>query len=133
MTPVRTLATAGRVLQQLRRDRRSVALMLVVPVVLIALLKWVYWDNEAVFDRIGLPLLGIFPFVTMFLVTSVATLRERQSGTLERLLAMPMGKGDLLLGYQAYSFDYETRGKNGRDVRLLETLAGPVVGLAWKF
>jgi ABC transporter DrrB family efflux protein len=100
VTPARTLATAGRVLQQLRRDRRSVALMLVVPVVLIALLKWVYWDNEAVFDRIGLPLLGIFPFVTMFLVTSVATLRERQSGTLERLLAMPLGKGDLLLGYQ---------------------------------
>ena len=35
----------------------------------------------------------------MFLVTSVTTLRERSSGTLERLLAMPMGKLDLLLGY----------------------------------
>ena len=36
----------------------------------------------------------------MFLVTSVATLRERSSGTLERLLSMPLGKGDLLIGYQ---------------------------------
>jgi ABC-2 type transport system permease protein len=35
----------------------------------------------------------------MFLVTSVTTLRERSSGTLERLLAMPMGKLDFLLGY----------------------------------
>jgi len=100
MTAARVFATARRVLQQLRRDHRSVALMLVVPIVLIALLKWVYWDDQAVFDRIGLPLLGIFPFVTMFLVTSVATLRERQSGTLERLLSMPLSKVDLLLGYQ---------------------------------
>ncbi len=100
MTASRTLSTALRVLNQLRRDPRSVALMLVVPVVLIALLKWVYWDEPGIFNHIGLPLLGIFPFVTMFLVTSVATLRERQTGTLERLLAMPMGKGDLLVGYQ---------------------------------
>jgi ABC-2 type transport system permease protein len=35
----------------------------------------------------------------MFLVTSVATLRERTSGTLERLLTMPIGKLDLLVGY----------------------------------
>jgi ABC-2 type transport system permease protein len=52
-----------------------------------------------VFDQIGAPLLGVFPFVVMFLVTSVATLRERQSGTLERLLTMPLGKGDLIGGY----------------------------------
>lgn len=100
MTVGRTFATANRVIGQLRADPRTVALMLVVPVVLMALLKWVYYDNDAVFNSIGLPLLGIFPFVTMFLVTSVATLRERSSGTLERLLAMPLGKADLLIGYQ---------------------------------
>ena len=33
------------------------------------------------------------------LVTSVTTLRERSSGTLERLLSMPLGKGDFLFGY----------------------------------
>ncbi len=99
MSTSRTLATAHRVLTQLRHDRRTVGLMLVVPCVLVGLLAWIY-HGTPIFDQIGAPLLGIFPFVVMFLVTSVATLRERTSGTLERLLTMPLGKLDLLLGYQ---------------------------------
>jgi ABC-2 type transport system permease protein len=98
MSPSLTLATAARVLRQVRHDRRTVAMLLVVPCVLIGLLAWIF-DNTPVFDRIGAPLLGVFPFVVMFLVTSVATLRERQSGTLERLLTLPVGKGDLVGGY----------------------------------
>jgi ABC-2 type transport system permease protein len=98
MNPRRTLATARRVLTQLRHDPRTVALMLIVPCVLVGLLAWVF-DGTSTFDHIGAPLLGVFPFVVMFLVTSVATLRERTSGTLERLLSMPLGKLDLLLGY----------------------------------
>ncbi|MEX2290436.1 MAG: ABC transporter permease [Mycobacteriales bacterium] len=94
-----TLATARRVLQQLRADHRTVAMLLVVPVVLLTLLRYVFQDQPATFDRIGGPLLALFPFTTMFLVTSVAMLRERTSGTLERLLSMPVGKGDLLTGY----------------------------------
>ncbi len=93
-----TLATANRVLRQIRHDPRTVGMLIVVPCVLIGLLAWVYQDTP-VFDQIGAPLLGVFPFVVMFLVTSVATLRERQSGTLERLLTMPLGKGDLIGGY----------------------------------
>jgi ABC-2 type transport system permease protein len=98
MSTRRTLATAHRVLTQLRHDPRTIGLMLVVPCVLVGLLAWVY-QGTSTFDHIGAPLLGIFPFVVMFLVTSVATLRERTSGTLERLLTMPLGKLDLLLGY----------------------------------
>jgi ABC-2 type transport system permease protein len=94
-----TSATTARVLRQLRSDRRTIALLLVVPTMLMVLLRYVYDGSPAVFDHIGLPLLAIFPFVTMFLVTSVAMLRERTSGTLERLLTTPMGKLDLLLGY----------------------------------
>ena len=94
-----TLATARRVLLQLRADHRTVALLLVVPLVLMTLLRYVFEDVPVVFDRIGGPLLALFPFTTMFLVTSVAMLRERTSGTLERLLSMPTGKGDLLTGY----------------------------------
>ena len=94
-----TLSTARRVLAQLRNDHRSVALMLVAPLVLLTLLRYVFDDAPQVFDRVGGPLLALFPFITMFLVTSVAMLRERSSGTLERLLAMPLGKGDLLGGY----------------------------------
>jgi ABC-2 type transport system permease protein len=93
-----TLATTRRVLGQLRHDPRTIALLLVVPCVLIGLLAWIY-EGTATFDRIGAPLLGVFPFVVMFLVTSVATLRERTSGTLERLLTMPIAKLDFLLGY----------------------------------
>jgi ABC-2 type transport system permease protein len=93
-----TLATAGRVLRQIRHDPRTIAMMLVVPCVLLGLLAWLY-DNTPVFDQLGAPLLGVFPFVVMFLITSVATLRERQSGTLERLLTMPLAKADLIGGY----------------------------------
>ena len=95
----RTLATARRVLTQLRHDPRTIALLLVVPCVLLILLKYVFDGAPEVFDRTGAPLLGIFPLIIMFLVTSVATLRERASGTLERLLTMPLAKLDLLLGY----------------------------------
>ena len=94
-----TFATARRVLHQLRHDRRTLAMLLLVPCILISLLAWLFSDSPEVFDRIGPALLGIFPFITMFLVTSVATLRERTSGTLERLLTMPMHKLDLLVGY----------------------------------
>ena len=94
-----TLATALRVFTQLRRDHRTMAMLLLVPSLLIVLLNYVFDDSPQVFDRIGLPLLGVFPFVTMFLVTSVAMLRERTSGTLERLLTTPMAKLDLLIGY----------------------------------
>ena len=98
MTPRLTFATAGRVLRQVRHDPRTIGLLVVVPCVLMGLLAWIY-QNTPVFDRIGAPLLGVFPFVVMFLVTSIATLRERRTGTLERLLTLPLGKGDLLAGY----------------------------------
>lgn len=94
-----TLATARRVLRQLRRDPRTLALLLLVPLVLLTLLRYVYDARPGVFDAVGAPLLALFPLLTMFLVTSVAMLRERTSGTLERLLTSPLAKGDLLLGY----------------------------------
>lgn len=94
-----TLATALRVLQQLRRDPRTIALLLVVPVVLVALINWIYASNETAFQRVGVGLLGLFPLISMFVVTSIAVLRERTSGTLERLMTTPMAKLDLLAGY----------------------------------
>ncbi|KAF4407450.1 MULTISPECIES: ABC transporter permease [Streptomyces] len=95
----RTLATARRVLRQLGHDPRTIALLLIVPCVLLTLLYWVFDASPRTFDSVGASLLGIFPLITMFLVTSIATLRERTSGTLERLLSMPLGKADLILGY----------------------------------
>ncbi|MEU8890217.1 ABC transporter permease [Streptomyces sp. NPDC048442] len=115
MSPHRTLSTAARVLRQLRHDPRATALMLLVPAVMITLLRFVFdtapgqvsgsggggggGAGPSPFDAVGASLLGIFPLVTMFLVTSIATLRERTGGTLERLLAMPLGKAELIGGY----------------------------------
>ncbi|HXH79667.1 ABC transporter permease [Nocardioides sp.] len=100
MRPATTLAVAGRVLTQIRRDHRTLVMLLVVPCALVSLLWWMFEDLPGnSFDTLGPGLLAMFPFIIMFLVTSVTTLRERSSGTLERLLAMPMGKLDFLLGY----------------------------------
>jgi len=94
-----TWATALRVLAQLRRDRRTVVLMLAVPSLLLTLFKYVFADQQATFNRVGGPLVGMFPFVIMFLITSITMLRERTTGTLERLMTLPLSKLDLLVGY----------------------------------
>jgi ABC-2 type transport system permease protein len=94
-----TWATALRVLAQIRRDRRTVVLMLAVPSLLLTLFKYVFADQEPTFDRVGGPLVGLFPFVIMFLITSITMLRERTTGTLERLMTLPLSKLDLLAGY----------------------------------
>lgn len=99
MNGIRTLATAGRVLRQLSHDHRSVALMLIAPSLLVGLFAWLFSDQEGTFDRVGGAILALFPFVVMFLVTSITTLRERRSGTLERLMTTPLGKADFILGY----------------------------------
>jgi ABC-2 type transport system permease protein len=99
VNPRIALATAARVLLQLRRDPRTIALLLAVPCLLEVLLRYVLDGQPAAFQRIGSPLLGIFPFISMFLVTAITMLRERTTGTLERLMSMPLAKIDLLLGY----------------------------------
>jgi ABC-2 type transport system permease protein len=99
MTPRVTLATAARVLTQLRRDPRTIALIVVVPCLLVTLLRFLFDAQPQVFDRVGGVMLGLFPFITMFIVTSITMLRERVTGTLERLMTLPLAKLDLLLGY----------------------------------
>jgi ABC-2 type transport system permease protein len=93
-----TLAVARRVLLQLRHDPRTIALLLVVPCLLLILVRYVL-DSPEEFGRVGVPLLGLFPFILMFLATSITMLRERTTGTLERLMTMPLAKLDLLTGY----------------------------------
>jgi len=99
VSPRITGAVAWRVLAQLRRDPRTIAMVVVVPCVLILLMKGLYEHQPGTFDRIGPPMLGLFPLIIMFLITSITMLRERTSGTLERLMTMPMAKLDLLTGY----------------------------------
>jgi ABC-2 type transport system permease protein len=92
------LATARRILTQLRHDHRTVALMILLPSLLLILLRYVF-NSERAFSAAAPALLAVFPFAIMFIVTSITTLRERTTATLERLMTMPIGKFDLLLGY----------------------------------
>jgi ABC-2 type transport system permease protein len=94
-----TSATAQRVLLQIRHDPRTIALLIVVPCLLLVLMRYVFDGEPQVFQQIGAPLCGLFPFIVMFLITSITMLRERTTGTLERLMTMPMAKLDLLAGY----------------------------------
>jgi ABC-2 type transport system permease protein len=149
MAPAATLAVTTRVVNQLRRDHRTMAMLIVVPCVLLTLLWWMFDGDDQTFNRFGPPLLAMFPFIIMFLVTSVTTLRERSSGTLERLLTTPMGKADLLAGYalafgavavlQAVVAVVLTVGLLGMDVRgpiwvlavvaVLDAILGSALGL----
>lgn len=132
VSPRITVAVAVRVLTQLRRDPRTLALLLVLPVALMVLLWWMFdAASPAVFDRIGPGLLALFPFFVMFLVTSVTTLRERTSGTLERLLAMPTGRLDFLLGY-AIAFGLVAMVQSALAVTVSLTMLGlDVAGPIW--
>lgn len=94
-----TFATARRIIEQLGHDKRTIALMFVAPSILMSLLWWVFSDHTKIFNNVAPAMLGVFPFVIMFLVTSITTLRERTGGTMERLMAMPVGKGDIIMGY----------------------------------
>lgn len=94
-----TFATTGRVLRQLSHDHRTVAMIFIVPCLLLALLRWMFNEDQTTFGVIAPALLAIFPFIIMLLVTSITTLRERTGGTMERLMALPIGKLDLVVGY----------------------------------
>jgi ABC-2 type transport system permease protein len=97
-SPALAGATARRVLTQLRHDPRTIAMMLAVPAVLMILLRYVL-SNPLLLNRLAPAYIGVFPFVIMFIVAAITTQRERARGTLERLMAMPLGKLDLLAGY----------------------------------
>lgn len=105
MSAVIYATTTTRILRQLRADHRTVAMIVLVPSLLMTLLYFMYQNAPtgpgglSLFDRIAVTMLGILPFVVMFLVTSIAMQRERSSGTLERLLTSPLTKLDLLAGY----------------------------------
>ena len=99
MNLTRSCSTAGRVLRQLSHDPRSIALLLLMPSLLVGLFAWLFDAQPGAFAQLGGPILALFPFILMFIITSVTTLRERRSGTLERLMTTPLGKGDFIVGY----------------------------------
>jgi len=97
----RTFATTVRVLRQLLHDRRTLGLIFFVPCLLLILVRHIFDGQPAIFNHFAPLVLGIFPLTIMFLVTSIATLRERTTGTFDRLMTMPVSKFDLVFGYAA--------------------------------
>lgn len=95
----KTLATSLRVLQQLSHDPRTLIMVLIVPSILLVILRYVYDGEQQLFDSIAPVILGIFPLIMMFIITSIATLRERTIGTLDRLMTFPLSKLDFIFGY----------------------------------
>jgi len=114
------LVTARRILTQLRHDHRTVAMLVLVPSLLMVLLRFVF-NSEQAFSAAAPALLAVFPFAIMFIVTSITTLRERTTATLERLMTMPIGKFDLLLGY-ALAFGV---------VAVLQVVVATGISLTW--
>ncbi|GLY42593.1 transport permease protein [Amycolatopsis sp. NBRC 101858] len=98
MNAALTLATTRRILTQLRHDPRTVVMLVLVPTLLMILLRYVF-NSALVFSHVAPALLGVFPFLIMFLIASITTLRERTTATLERLMTLPIGRLDLLFGY----------------------------------
>ena len=99
MSLKRLLATSKRTLLQLWHDPRTLALLFISPALLMTILKFVYWSSPHLFQSVAGSMLGVFPMLVMFLITSVATLRERTSGTLERLMISPLRKAEFIGGY----------------------------------
>jgi ABC-2 type transport system permease protein len=99
------LATTQRILRQLAGDRRSVAMILLVPSLVITLMYFMFSGAPhppgmpSPFNAACLILLGLFPFFLMFVITAITMQRERASGTLERILTTPLGRLDLLAAY----------------------------------
>jgi ABC-2 type transport system permease protein len=99
MSPHRTAATTRRVLTQLRHEPPTLIQIVIGPCLLLTLFRLIFAHRKTAFDQIGAPLLAIFPLITIYQATSVALLRERISGTLERLMTTPLGRLELLFGY----------------------------------
>lgn len=131
MSVRRVAATAGRVLNQLRHDPRTLGLIFFVPCALLVLVKYVFQSRVGVFNQIEPLMLGVFPLTVMFLVASITTLRERTSGTLDRLMTMPMSKLDFILGYAlAFSIVASVQAALASWV-VIGWLDVPVAGGAW--
>jgi ABC-2 type transport system permease protein len=105
LSPQAYLATTGRILRQLAADHRSVAMILVVPSLIITLMYFMFRDvphppgAPTPFNTACLIMLGVFPLIVMFLITSITMQRERVSGTLERILTTPLRRLELLAAY----------------------------------
>ena len=92
------LTIAGRIIQQLLRDHRTLALIIVVPMVVMTLIG-LSFPEGGVLDYAAPALLATLALFFSFLLTGISFLRERSQGTMERLMASPVSRLDIVVGY----------------------------------
>ena len=97
--PINAFPIAGRVVRQLVRDRRTVALIVIVPLVVMTLISYSFPENEAMLSQFAPALLATLALFFSFLLTGISFLRERTQGTMERMMASPVSRLDMVLGY----------------------------------
>ena len=98
MIPSQALTIATRVIHQLIRDRRTMVLIVVVPLVVMTLIG-LSFPEGTVLDYIAPALLATMALFFSFLLTGISFLRERSQGTMERLMASPVSRLDIVVGY----------------------------------
>lgn len=96
--PKYAIAIAGRVVNQLRRDHRTLGLIFVVPVVVMTLIGYSLPDR-ALLNATAPALIAMMSLFMSFLLTGISFLRERSQGTMERLMVSPVTRLDIVLGY----------------------------------
>lgn len=93
-----TFTIARRVMIQIARDRRTIALIFIVPLV-IAAIAGVAIPDKRMLDSAAPAVLATLILFFGFIITGISFLRERTQGTLERLLASPISRMDIVAGY----------------------------------
>jgi ABC-2 type transport system permease protein len=96
--PRLALTVAVRIIRQMVRDRRTMGLIFIVPLVVMALIG-LSFPQSTVLDYIAPALIATLALFFGFLLTGISFLRERSQGTLERLMASPISRLDLVIGY----------------------------------
>jgi ABC-2 type transport system permease protein len=93
-----TIAIAQRIINQLIHDRRTVVLLIIVPLI-IASLVGVSVPDKSILDYTAPAIMAVLILFFGFLLTGISFLRERSQGTLERLMAAPVTRLDIVGGY----------------------------------
>jgi ABC-2 type transport system permease protein len=92
------MTIARRSIQQLARDHRTIGLIIIVPLVIASLIG-VSIPNKAMLNQTLPALLATLILFFGFLLSGISFLRERSQGTRERLMASPVSRLDIILGY----------------------------------
>ncbi len=95
----RALAIAKRIVRQFLRDRRTMGMLFLVPVLVMTLVGLSFPSDGGVLDFIAPALLAAMALFFVFILTGVSFLRERSQGTLERVMASPVSRSEIIVGY----------------------------------